>query len=121
MVADDPQSGVVKVVVFDGKPAADGKEPAEVFAAVQDPKTKSWLVQLPASTDKAGTLDVTVQLVNGAGQKTNKTVKVQLVDAKGGAGKKTGSTTVSTGTARNACRAMSNTPRAGEGSPREAR
>jgi hypothetical protein len=95
-VGSDPESGIKQVLFFLGKPAADPKTPgvlkmpegADPVEGVPSKEEKgeptTWVAQLPVKADKPGSVDVSVQFVNGAGLVTFGTVQVELVDAKGG-------------------------------------
>jgi hypothetical protein len=87
---EDPESDIVKVVFFAGKPAADGKLPANVVeGSPTDEDRTTWVAQLPVATDKKGSLEVSVQFTNGVGLTASDTIVIQLVDAPPGAAAKT--------------------------------
>jgi hypothetical protein len=91
----DPESGIRQVLFLSGKLPADGKiSPDAVLALLDDPapeknrkEKKTWEAQLPVATEKAGKVEVTVQLTNGAGLTSSRTAVVQLVDPPADAGK----------------------------------
>jgi hypothetical protein len=79
----DPESDISRVIFFVGKPAPDGKVPADVISAEElpDPEYgKIWAAELPVSTEQKALFDVTVQFTNGAGLSATETIKIQLVD-----------------------------------------
>jgi hypothetical protein len=100
---EDPESGIKEVVFFAGKLAADGKLPA-LFVAAEMPKPdpdkpdeyppKKLVAKadLPVPTDKPGTVEVGVQVTNGAGIKSFGTLTIFLKDAGPGGGAKTTAT-----------------------------
>jgi Carboxypeptidase regulatory-like domain len=80
--ANDPESGIAKVVVFLGKPAPDGKIPETAVEALP-PKTETgpWLAQLPLPMGlKGGMYEVTAVAVNGVGMTEVGSQKIQLID-----------------------------------------
>ena len=78
----DP-TGVVKAMFFQGKPLADGKLPPGAVEGEKLMEVPSlWVAQLPAPTDKGNVVTVGVQVTNGVGETTTKTIRVQLVDPK---------------------------------------
>jgi hypothetical protein len=91
--ATDPESGIRHLVVFVGKVSKEGKWPAEAVQVEKFPPesdevepTFSGIVRLPAPTEKASTLELGVQVTNGAGIKSFGVVTVKLVDAPPGTG-----------------------------------
>jgi hypothetical protein len=79
----DPESGISQVVFFSGKPTPEGKLAPDAIVAKGEPGAEKgvWLAKLDVPTQEKGKVEVTVQLTNGAGLKTAKTVVIQLVDA----------------------------------------
>jgi hypothetical protein len=82
--ASDPESQIREVAFFVGKPV-DGKVPPKVETVKGEPSGDRepvwWSAQLPLAVDKkGGTVDVSVQATNGAGQTTIETIKIQLVE-----------------------------------------
>ena len=84
----DPESGLADVVFFVGKPVVDkeGKKSlppnVEVIKGQTLPGSEPgwWAALLPIPSDKKGVLDITTQFVNGAGQSTFETIKIELVE-----------------------------------------
>jgi len=87
--ADDPESGVAKVVFFAGAPTKELKIPenapmadGELVPLKDSPGgKKTWVAELPVPTDKPGVVDVGVQVTNGAGLQKFGTITIRLVDA----------------------------------------
>ena len=112
-VSKDP-SGITKAIFFAGKPPPDGKLPPTVLQAEGelfqiDPAV--FKAELPVPTLKTGTVLVSVQMTNGVGETTTKTIRVELVDpakANGAAGKFKGATI--TGTVVEGGQAVPGTP-----------
>jgi hypothetical protein len=81
-VARDP-TGVVNAVFFQGKPLPDGKLPPAVVEGEKVPDEPGvWVAEMPAPTDRALLMTVSVQVTNGVGDKAVKTIRIQLVDPK---------------------------------------
>jgi len=81
----DDESGIGKVVFFVGKLPPDGKIPPTAIQAVGEKvKDKAlWVADLPVATEKATTLEVSVQFTNNVGlSETPPPVVIKLVDAK---------------------------------------
>lgn len=82
----DLESGISNVLFFTGKLPPDGKiPPAAVQAVGEKVKDKDlWVADLAIPTDKAATLDVSVQFTNGVGMTETAVAVIKLVDAKAG-------------------------------------
>ena len=83
VVARDPESKIVKVVVYLGKPTPDGKVPeAAVEAKQPDPAANpsTWLAQVPLPMGAKGLQDVTAVATNAVGLSEASTQRIQLLD-----------------------------------------
>lgn len=79
----DPESGILEVVFFAGKPAPDGKLPPNPVAVEGTPTDATrtvWAAELPVSTDQKGMFEVSVRFTNQAGLSATETIRIQLVD-----------------------------------------
>jgi hypothetical protein len=77
----DPESGVKEAIFFAGRPTPDLKIPPDAIRVQGEKKDDdTWVAQLPVATDKTGTVDVSVALVNQAGLTDFGTRRVYLVD-----------------------------------------
>jgi hypothetical protein len=85
--AVDAESGIRQVVFFVGKSLPDGKVPdGAVVAQPVNPADRTvWQALLPAPTERAAVLEVTVQATNNVGLSATETVIIQLVDPTPGA------------------------------------
>ncbi len=109
MVAEaaEAESGIERVVFFLGKPAPDPKQP-DAFLLPDDAVKEegkatgtknTYAAELQGATDKPGTIDVSVLVVNGAGLKKFGTIKIELeAPAEGDANKPKGTTGKVSGT-----------------------
>ncbi len=80
--AADPESKIVKVIAFFGKPGPDGKLPDGEKIEAAPPKLEggAWVAQLPLPADKKGDQDVTVVATNAVGLSDSATMRIQLID-----------------------------------------
>jgi hypothetical protein len=83
ITASDPESKIVKVVVFLGKPTPDGKIPegaveAKQPDAVGEPST--WVAQVPLPMGAKGVQEVTAVATNAVGLTEVGAQKIQLLD-----------------------------------------
>ena len=83
-------SGVARATFFLGRPTADNKTPpnAAAFPArPTNPERTAWSAELakPLKADKAGPIDVSVEVVNTAGLSSFATTTIELTDADPGA------------------------------------
>lgn len=90
VTAEPPESGIAQVHFYSGRPEKDGKPPASaVVVPGQAGEKNTWEAKVPVPNERGVKVDVTVQLVSGAGQTATETIAVQLIDpadqAKGGA------------------------------------
>jgi hypothetical protein len=95
--AIDPDTGIAKVVFFLGKPVEGklppGVTPVEATQLLDGPvkgdgkaEPGRWVALLPAPTDRAGPVEVTVQVTNPVGLVEEKTIKIELVEGGPAAG-----------------------------------
>ncbi len=80
--ASDPESKIVRVIAFFGKPGPDGKLPDGEKIEAAPPKLEGggWVVQLPLPADKKGEQDLTIVATNGVGLSEIAIVRIQLID-----------------------------------------
>jgi hypothetical protein len=81
--ANDPESKIVKVVVFLGKPAPDGKVPETAVVATPPDPTRPgtpWVAQLPLPMGAKGVQHVTAVVTNAVGLSETGAQKIQLLD-----------------------------------------
>jgi hypothetical protein len=79
---DVPASGIKEVVFFLGKPAPDGKPPADAISSPGrlrpgDPPT--WTASLALPADKLGPIEIRVRFVSGAGLALSDAATVELL------------------------------------------
>ncbi len=81
VTAHDPESGIVKVVVFLGKAAPDGKIPeTAVEATAPMVEGEPWVAQLPLPMGAKGAQEVTAVAINAVGMSETGSQKIQLLD-----------------------------------------
>lgn len=82
--AADPESPIVRVGMFLGVPAPDGKlpdPPALALAVPPEARGAPWVVEVQVPADKKGGKEsVTVAATNAVGLTTAKTITIQLLD-----------------------------------------
>jgi hypothetical protein len=80
---DDPDSGILDVQFFIGKPTKDHNAPptAVLVKGIKNAKEGVWTADLPLPAEGKGFIDLGVIFTNGAGMTSSATVPVELVEA----------------------------------------